>query len=106
MKELKKYFDLQAKIYEYFGYIEDWTVIPLEDSTDMYWILDKDTVLFAKTKEKLLDEGSELYYSNTLYNQNYLLKNVYYGKEYTMICIDTQTDGNKFLQIFDNNKQI
>ena len=23
-----------------------------------------------------------------------------------MICVDTQTDGNKFLQIFDNSKEV
>ncbi len=29
-----------------------------------------------------------------------------YGEEYTMIVADTQVDGNKFLQIFDNKKLI
>ncbi len=40
MKLLKEYFELQTKIHDYFGYEEDWKVIPLEDSTDFYWCCD------------------------------------------------------------------
>ena len=36
----------------------------------------------------------------------HLPKSVYYGKEYTMVVINTHTDGNVFLSIFDNNKKI
>jgi hypothetical protein len=39
MKLLTQYFALQKKIYEYFGYSEDWKTIPLDDSTVLYWHL-------------------------------------------------------------------
>ena len=46
------------------------------------------------------------YYQNEIYTQRFLPKWVYRGKEYTMICVDTRTDGNTFLQVFDNSKEI
>lgn len=56
---------------------------------------------------KQLDEYFKLQmYSNEIYTQRFLPKWVYRGKDYTMICVDTHTDGNKFLQIFDNSKEI
>lgn len=30
MKQLDEYFKLQKEIYDYFGYKEDWVVIPIE----------------------------------------------------------------------------
>ena len=41
MKILKEYFELQKQIFDYFGYVEDWKVIPLDDQTDQYWILNE-----------------------------------------------------------------
>jgi hypothetical protein len=37
MKLLKEYFDLQQKIYDHFGYREDWVTIPLDDQTGRHW---------------------------------------------------------------------
>ncbi len=34
------------------------------------------------------------------------LLTVYRGQDYTMISVDTHVDGNKFLQIFDNKKEV
>lgn len=109
MKELDDYFELQKKIYDYFGYVEDWVVIPMNDCREYYWCVDKSEksfVRFASTKEELLDEQSGNYYENEIYTQRFLPKWVYRGKEHTMVCADTHTDGNKFLQIFDNDKEI
>lgn len=106
MNELDEYFKIQEKIYDYFGYKEDWVVIPIEDARSMYWILDQNTdgtgtVRFAETEEKLFSDGN--YYENVIYTQRFLPKWVYPGKDFTMICIDARTDGNKFLQIFSND---
>ena len=112
MDLLNKYFELQKEIYDYFGYKEDWVVIPIEDAREYYWVLNQDKngsgeVRFADTKEDLTsDDGDGNTYSNTIYTQRFLKKWVYRGKDYTMICVDTHTDGNKFLQIFDNKKEI
>ena len=39
MKLLQDYFKLQKEIYDYFGYKEDWVVIPLDDQTDQEWFI-------------------------------------------------------------------
>jgi len=106
MKQLDEYFKLQKEIYDYFGYKEDWVVIPIEDATDYYWYLtgegSGDEVWFGEDKESALSPM----YSNEIYTQRFLPKWVYRGKDYTMICVDTHTDCNKFLQIFDNTKEV
>ncbi len=109
MKLLNEYFEIQKHIHDYFGYVEDWVVIPMEDVTDYYWTLDQDEtgngfVRFAKTVEELDSDGD--YYENEIYTQRFLPKWVYRGEDYTMICVDTHTDGNKCLQIFDNDKEL
>jgi len=108
MKKLDQYFKLQEEIYDYFGYVEDWVSIPIDDARDCYWTLHENSygggsVLFSKTKE---EQCSEPIYSNDIYTQRFLSKWVYRAKDFTMICVDTHTDGNKFLQIFDNTKEI
>jgi len=106
MKALDKYFTLQQEIYDYFGYVEDWVVIPIDDAREYVWQLYPDSVRFAETTEVLQDEDTETYYEHEIYTQRFLPKWVYRGEDYTMICVDTRTDGNKFLQIFDNKKEI
>lgn len=106
---LDEYFELQKKLHDYFGYAEDWVVIPIDDCRGCYWFVDKNEdsfVRYAPNKEDLVDEAAGNYYENEIYTQRFLPKWVYRGEEYTMICVDTHTDGNKFLQIFDNNKEI
>lgn len=110
MQLLKNYFDLQKQLYEYFGYEENWRVFPIDDATAYYWRLEGEgpgTVYFADTVEDLEDKDDRgNYYSSEIYTQRHLEKWVYRGKDYTMIVVDTQTDGNKFLSIFDNSKEI
>ena len=104
MKMLAEYFNLQKQIYEYFGYEEEWVVIPLDDGTDYFWHEDGNVVCFSDNEEELTIQTGN-YYENEIYTQRFLSKWVYRGEEYTMICVDTQVDGNKFLQIFDNSKE-
>ena len=106
MKKLEDYFKLQKEIYEYFNYTEDWAVIPLEDSTKSVWKIQGNSVDFADDITKLNDYDAGDYYSNEIYYQRFLDKHIYRGKDYTMICVDTHTDGNKFLQVFDNDKEV
>ncbi len=83
--------------------MEDWVVIPLNDAREYYWYLTGEgpgEVYFAKTEEDLQNE--DVYYMNEIYRQRFLPKWVYRAEDYTMICVDTHTDGNKFLQVFDN----
>ena len=109
MKLLNDYFDVKKRVHEYFGYVEDWVVIPLDDTTEYYWKImgteSSGSVRFAETLEDLDDEDGN-YYENEIYTQRFLPKFVYRGDLYTMISVDTRTDGNKFLQIFDNSKEV
>lgn len=115
MELLDKYFDIQKEIYDYFGYVEDWVVIPLDDAREYYWALDEEkdgsgSVGYSPKKEEVLPglEGDygDNYYSNDIYTQRFLRKWVYRAEDFTMICVDTRTDGNKFLQVFDNSKEV
>jgi len=109
MKELDDYFALQKQIHEYFGYKEDYKIIPLDDCRTYYWLVDKDEkhfVRYAVAKEDLFDEEAGNYYECSIYTQRFLPKWVYRGKDYTMVCSDTHTDGNKFLQVFSNDKEV
>ncbi len=98
MKLLKEYFELQQKIHEYFGYKQDWVVIPLEDRTDVdSWSVDEHSVTY-------FIDGVE--FQEDIYTQRFLPKWVYRTNDYTMICVDTNTDGNKFLSVFDNATEL
>lgn len=107
MKILDDYLKLQEEIYKYFGYEEGWVVIPIDDGREYYWsyVEGSGIVKFADTLEELKSENGN-YYENEIYTQRFLKKWVYKSKDFTMICVDTNTDGNKFLQIFDNSKEI
>ena len=107
MKLLDQYFELQAEIYDYFDYVEDWVAIPLDDRREYYWGLTGeghgDHVEFARRRS---DIGTGNHYEAEIYTQRFLPKWVYRGEEYTMICADTQTDGNKFLMVFHNGMEV
>lgn len=107
MKILQEYFELQKKIHEYFGYVEDWVTIPLDDATEYYWHFDGEEVVFSKEPltEALIEDGERVY-SNSLYRQRFLPKWEYRTEKYTMLSVDTHTDGNKYLRVFDNAKEI
>lgn len=104
MKLLDSYEAIRAEVFAYFGYEEDWRVIPLDDARHYFWKLDGEgpgTVMFANTEEELESETGN-YYEHEIYTQRHLPKWVYRGAEFTMIVVDTHCDGNKFLQVFTN----
>lgn len=110
MKLLKQYLTFRHKIFEYFGYVEDWVVLPLNDCTEYHWQLEQNQngggcVSFAMRPEWI---GSEIedWFQYEIYTQCFLPKWVYRAEEYTMIVVDTHTDGNRFLSVFDNKKEI
>jgi len=109
MEILDKYNALQKELFEYFGYVENWRAFPVDDARQYFWMLDgvgPGTVRFADSKKLLKDEDLGEYYENEIYTQRHLEKWVYIGAEYTMIVVDTHTDGNKFLKIFSNDKRV
>lgn len=101
---------LQA-IYDHVGFVEDWAVYPIEDRNKMFWSIgiNNDTVKFAETKDKFNSGGDYSggdYYVYEIYKQRFYNKWIYRGDNYTMIIVDTHTDGNKFFAVFDNNMEI
>jgi hypothetical protein len=110
MKQLDDEQAARQAIFDYFGYVEDYRILPLDDSREMFWRIDgterEGSVVFAETEEALEDDDAGNYYSNEIYTQRFLPKWVYRGEEYTMICVDTRTDGNQYLQIFSNSKEL
>ena len=113
MTLLDDYFALQEKVHGFFGYVEDWRVLPLEDRREMYWMLREwqgggGTVRYAETEDQLSEEleYDEDYYEDEIYTQRHLPKWVYRAEGYTMICVDTHTDGNQLLAVYDNTKEL
>jgi hypothetical protein len=110
---LDQYQALRKEVFAYFGYNEDWRVIPLEDSRDYFWRLELahngvgGKVCYAESEDELSDEGGEdgNYYENEIFTCCHLPKHVYRGPDHTMVVVDTRTDGNKFLQVFSNAKE-
>ena len=95
-------------LYDHVGFVEDWVVLPIDDQTDQYWIVDEaeqEWVKYAETTEGLFS-AVDSYYLNEIYTQRFYPKWVYRGEFLTMIMVDTRTDGNKFFQFFDNAKEI
>jgi hypothetical protein len=93
---------LTQQIYDHVGYVEDWTYLPIDDCTEHFWRVDNDSVRFADTVDDLLSEDE--YYENEFFRS--ASSDVYRGADYTAVAVDTHCDGNKFLQIFDNTKEI
>jgi len=106
MELLDKYLDLQKQLHAYFGYVEDWRILPIDDCREYFWQLEGEgpgLVRFAETEEQLNSNGD--YYEDEIYTQRHLPKWVYRGAAFTMIVVGTHTDGNQLLRIFDNEKE-
>lgn len=111
--------DAQQAIFDHCGYEENWRAIPLEDSREYYWTVDqfeREWCKFSPKKEGLeywLEEHEDEYgkygdclYKDEIFTYYHLPKWVYRGKEFTIVCVDTNTDGNKFLRIFRNDHEV
>jgi hypothetical protein len=113
------FFGARAAIFAHVGYAENWCVLPINDSRDQFWAVDKyerEWVKFSPERAPLVywlgnhaDEyGSygNVLYQNAIYTQRHLPKWVYRGAELTLVVADTQTDGNKYLQLFCNANEV
>ena len=107
---LDEYKELRANIFDYFGYTDDWRVLPFDDARKYYWSLtgggSSINVRFAESLVELEDEEAREYYENEIYTQHLLPKGVHSGEKYTMIRVDAHGDGNPLLQIFSNDKEV
>lgn len=94
-------------IHDYFGYREDWVVLPIEDRREMFWWMNEDEgiVRYHDDKDVLLNSYGD-YFEDNIYTQRFLPKWVYARDDYTMVCVDTRVDGNRFLAIFTNANRV
>lgn len=108
MQLLTEYFEIQKKVFAYFGYVEDWRVIPLDDAREYFWRIDGEgpgTVCYADSEDELANESGN-YYEDEIYTQRHLPRWVYRGDEFTLVCCNPGVDGNVFLRVFDNSKEM
>ena len=100
MKLLDDYHKALNKIYNHVGYQEGWVTAPIDDCTNMYWSYTKDEVMFAKTKNELIQQDGDYYVDEIYYSSS--SNGIYKGKKFTMIFSDPHTDGMLWLKIFNN----
>ena len=101
MELLDTYLKTRQQILDYFGYVEDWGVFPIEDGREYYWYLESTglgTVHFASSEQDLREQTGAYY----VHELCYPLQSVFRRPDFTMILVDTHTDGNLYLVIFDN----
>jgi len=91
-------------LYDHVGFVEDWVIYAVEDRTDMLWQIDNYEIKFAKTIEDFNSDGD--YYLDEIYTQRFYEKHIYRGDTFTMVFVDTHTDGNKFFAFYRNDKEV
>ncbi len=106
MLQLDNYNAALQSVYDYFGFKEDWPVYPINDRRKYWWKIRAGEVKFYDNKEAHDKNEGDHTYSEDILQNRYYPKAVYKGEEFTLIIVDTHTDGNKFLSIYDNSKNI
>ena len=79
---LNSYMQLQERLFAYFGYVEDWRAIPVNDNTADHWLLlqgenGRGHVTYAPeelTPELLNHENPGTFYGYSIYTQRFLPK--------------------------------
>lgn len=101
MKLLKEYEEKRKELLNYFGYENDWEKSKIEDETDSYWHLIEDGVRWSPSKTALEEDDGFNYYESIFSS---MIVPIYHGKDYIMFS--THDNGETYLMIFDNTKQI
>jgi hypothetical protein len=105
MEIIENYKKALQSIYDHVGFVEDYVVYPIADSTDMYWDTDGETVWYAEDKDDVLNRTGN-HYEAEVYTQRFYNKWVYEGKDFTMIFTNPGVDGMKYFSLFDNSKRL
>ena len=102
---LTKHEQIYDEVFTYFGYKGNWRELLIADKTDVFWYISENAEEVRYSYQPLIPEDRH----NTDYSA-YIMQNLCYnicrGNDYTMIAIDTECDGNCFLAIFDNTKEL
>lgn len=106
MKQLDTYNESLQAVYDYFGFREGCTIYPIDDRREYWWKSNAVEVEFYDSKEAYDEQDGNHTYSDEILHHRFYPKAVYEGAEFTMIMVDTHTDGNKFMAIYDNSKRL
>ncbi len=102
MELLKDYFKARQRVYNYFGYNAKWHVSPIEDNIEFWWFLYRETIIMTTGDNK--EQAVEKIKNEKYYKAHCIDK--YRKDDYTMLEVETQSDGNIFLSVFDNSKEL
>lgn len=100
IKELiQKYNELEQEILDRFNYERNWDIAPLDNCTDYYWFI---------------NSGGDVNWSEEPYDMKNIgegysaaiIGKVYRAGGFVLIHGDTQCDGDDFLMIFDEEKEV
>jgi len=107
MPILENYEETLQKLYDHVGFKPDYVVYPIDNNTDAYWYINSNNdVCYSESLKILKNVEAGKYYCGSIYTQRFYNKHVYEGKNYTMIFLDTHTDGMKYFAFFDNKKKV
>lgn len=98
--------ETRKNILKSFGYVEGWTVLPIDDCRDQWWYLEGDNYVIHgdKTIKEDMENGS--YYHTVVYGSCHIGTPICRTDTHTLIAVDLESDNNHFLAIFANNKEI
>ena len=98
MKNLiDNYFKLQDEIFKHCGYQEGWKIYPIVDYREYFWTID-DEDLITSNENDFSDDG------NCYCDE--IIGNIFKGEKYTLILVDTHVDGNSYLALLNNLKEV
>lgn len=104
---LDTHFALVEAVYKAFGYAEQWRAFVMEDARGSYWMrLGEDAIAWspeAFSEEPIVD-GSNLCTAG-IYTYRHLEQYVFRAEGLVMALLDTQSDGNALLFVFDESKE-
>jgi len=101
---LETYQKARQALYDHVGFVEDWVTCPIEDRTELHWKLTEHEVIYGIEKDVISENGNQ--FSDDIYTQRFYEKHIYRGKKFTMVFVDTHTDGMKYFAFFDNSKEL
>ncbi len=103
MELINNYNNALQELYDHVGFVEDWTLYPIADHTDLFWTIHSDEIRSAKTADQV---GTGHGYVSYIHFDRFYKKSIFEGKDFTMIFDNPQVDGMIWFSIFDNSKKI
>jgi hypothetical protein len=101
----------ERAILQHCGYEHGWAVYPLQDQRGQFWGIHGGCCYHSPKHEVIAAVIAEMdypeEYDRDLYSSVIRGRpGVYRGAEFTLVCEDTQTDGNVFLSIYQNDHEV